>query len=130
MCLRPFQRITYDIDCAADAEYKRDAALSDQSVNNNDARGRVRKSSRNLMISAFSCRILGFFREILTADIIGGGLMMSAWVLASTIANMARRVLGEGAVGMALVPLLTATLDQKGKQSAREEFSSICIFLT
>ncbi len=105
-------------------------ALKETSVSGKNTHGELRKNSRNLMISTFICRILGFFREILTADIIGGGLMMSAWVLASTIANMARRILGEGAVGMALVPLLSATLKQKGKEAAREEFSAVCIFLT
>ena len=79
---------------------------TDSTAEEKNNQTRLRKSSRNLMVSTFSSRFLGFFRELLTADIIGGGVLMSAGVLASTIANMARRVLGEGALGMALVPVL------------------------
>lgn len=90
----------------------------------------LQRSSRNLALSTFVSRFLGFFREILTADIIGGGLLMSAWVLASTFANMCRRILGEGALGTALVPILAQSLETEGGKRAEERFSTVFIWLT
>ena len=46
--------------------------------------------------ATFASRLLGFFREILTASILGGGTVASAWTLAFMIPNLCRRVFGEG----------------------------------
>ncbi len=55
---------------------------------------------------------------------------MSAWVLASTFANMCRRILGEGALGTALVPILAQSLETEGERRTEERFSTIFIWLT
>jgi hypothetical protein len=62
-------------------------------------------------------------RDILFAAFIGGGSLMSAWILAFTIPNLFRRLLGEGALGTALVPLLSRSLEEKaGRHKASREF--------
>ena len=88
------------------------------------------RSSRNLAASTLISRILGLFRETLTAAVIGGGALMSGWTLALTWANTFRRILGEGELGKALVPVLSLSLETEGKERARERFSTILLRLT
>ena len=62
-------------------------------------------------------------RDILFATFIGGETVMSSWILAFTVPNLFRRLLGEGALGTALVPLLTRTLEKRdGKKEAGKDF--------
>ena len=87
-------------------------------------------SSRNLAASTLISRVLGLFRESMTATVIGGGALMSGWTLALTWANTFRRILGEGELGKALVPILSLSLETEGKERARERFSTILLWLT
>lgn len=88
------------------------------------------RSSRNLAISTLVCRILGFLREIIMALAIGGGLEMSAWVQAITLPNLFRRILGEGALGTALIPMMVHSMGTEDRQRARERFSTVFLYLT
>jgi len=89
----------------------------------------VRKSSALLMLSTMLSRVLGLFREILTADIIGGGALASSWAITALAANIGRRIFGEGAVGTALVPILADTAVKHGDEAARKTFSAIFIWV-
>ena len=75
-------------------------------------------------------RILGFTRDIFLSAILGGGVLMSAWVQASGWANMFRQILGEGALGQAIVPILTRTLKEQGEAYARRKFTTLLIYLS
>lgn len=88
------------------------------------------RSSRNLAISTLVCRILGFLREMFMASTLGGGLRMSAWVLAITLPNLFRRILGEGALGTALIPMMVHSMGNEDRQRVRERFSTIFLYLT
>ena len=90
----------------------------------------VFKSTMGLSGATFLSRVLGLIREILTAQFIGGGMLMSAWALAFTLPNLFRRILGEGALGTALIPMISHTLEKEGQDSARRKFSTIVIWLT
>ena len=70
-------------------------------------------------------RILGLVRDMLLARFIGGGAVMSAWVLAFKIPNTFRRFFGEGAASQALVPMLGHIIEEKGKEKASKEFGII-----
>ena len=87
-------------------------------------------SSRNLAVSTLISRILGLLRESLTATVIGGGALMSGWTLALTWANTFRRILGEGELGKAIVPILSLSLEKEGVERARDRFSTILLWLT
>ncbi len=80
--------------------------------------------------ATFASRFLGFFREILTASILGGGTVASAWTLAFMIPNLCRRVFGEGLLGTALIPMMTHTMERSGHMTARQRFSTILIWLS
>ena len=94
------------------------------------SRNRFFSSSRNLAISTLISRILGLFRESMTSAVIGGGALMSGWTLALTWANTFRRILGEGELGKAIVPILSLSLEKEGVERARDRFSTILLWLT
>lgn len=52
-------------------------------------------------------RVLGLFRDQLTAGFFGTGAVASAFILAFQIPNLFRRLLGEGALTTALMPAMT-----------------------
>lgn len=84
------------------------------------------ESKRGIMKKVFGVsgavlmsRILGLFRVRLEAEVLGGGAVASAWYLAFAFPNLLRRLLGEGALGNALMPIV-AELDAKyGRDHAR-----------
>lgn len=59
-------------------------------------------------------RILGLVRDVLTARLFGTDLAASAFVVAFTIPNLFRKILGEGALTGAFVPVFTEYLEKKG----------------
>ena len=74
-------------------------------------------------------RVLGLFRVILEAGILGGGALASAWQLAFMVPNMFRRFLGEGALGTAMVPMVSHALEKDGRDETRRQLSMIFITL-
>ena len=88
------------------------------------------RGSRNLALSTMLCRLLGFFREILMAAAFGVGAYTSAWAMALTLPSLFRRILGEGALGTALVPMIVHSMEQEGEVRARDRFSTILCYLT
>lgn len=93
-------------------------------------RGKLLKSAGSLSFSVLLSRVLGLLRDILLGAVIGGGFLMSAWVQATTLANIFRQVLGEGALGQALVPILARELQDRGIASTRKKFTTLFIYLT
>ncbi len=88
------------------------------------------KSTRNLSLSTACSRVLGVARDIVLSAVLGGGVLMSAWTIIQTFANIFRRILGEGALGQAIVPVLSGTMEKEGKERTREQFTTLCIYLT
>jgi putative peptidoglycan lipid II flippase len=89
-----------------------------------EARTLVRGTSLVAFANLLS-RGLGFVRDVLFAQVLGGGAVMTAWTLAFTIANMLRRIVGEGALGTALVPIFTGTLAKGGTRTARRHLAAV-----
>ena len=87
------------------------------------------RSTIFLSLATFLSRVLGLVRDLLLSRFLGGGLLMSAWSYAWMIPNMFRRILGEGALGTVLIPILTDTLEKQGTGSARKKFSTVMIWL-
>ena len=81
-------------------------------------------------MATMASRLLGMLRDIITASFIGGGMLMSAWVIAFTIPNLFRRLLGEGALGTVVVPLVSHSLERKeGKDAAARNFAALFALL-
>ncbi len=63
-------------------------------------------------------RVLGLVRDILSAGLFGTSSAWDAFVIAFTIPNMFRMMLGEGALAGAFIPLFTKYLHEQGKGHA------------
>jgi putative peptidoglycan lipid II flippase len=74
-------------------------------------------------------RILGMLRDIFTAHIFGIGRVWDAFVFAFMIPNFLRRLLGEGALSSAFIPLYTELLNKNGEKDANAFTSIILSFL-
>ena len=64
-------------------------------------------------------RVTGFVRDILQAQIFGAGLLMDAFVVASRIPNLLRRLFAEGAFSQAFVPVLAEYKTREGHDATR-----------
>jgi len=89
----------------------------------------ILKSSSGVALATLLSRVLGLFRVILEASILGGGALASAWQLAFMVPNMFRRFLGEGALGTAMVPLVSHALEKDGREATRRQLSVIFLSL-
>ena len=65
--------------------------------------------------STLGSRVLGLLRDILIFAVLGASLFNSAFLVAFTLPNLFRRLLGEGALTSAFVPVLSDELEEGGK---------------
>lgn len=63
-------------------------------------------------------RILGFVRDKLIANYLGGGALADVWVAAFRLPNIFRRVFGEGAFNAAFVPMYSRRIEEDGDEVA------------
>ncbi|MFZ2653498.1 MAG: murein biosynthesis integral membrane protein MurJ [Victivallales bacterium] len=87
------------------------------------------RHSSGVSLATIVSRILGLAREMLLSRIIGGGEYMTAWAMGFMIPNLFRRLLGEGALGTAIVPIMTYTFERESKESARKKLSVVTAVL-
>lgn len=69
-------------------------------------------------LSTLASRIAGLARDSLTFAVLGSGAVSSAFVLAFTIPNLLRRLMGEGALASAVIPVLSDAAEHEGKSGA------------
>ena len=92
-------------------------------------RSQLLKSSFGAAFATLASRALGLIRVSLEARVLGGGDICSAWHLAIAIPNLFRRLLGEGALGTALIPIVAETEKAKGADEVRRELGVIFAML-
>jgi putative peptidoglycan lipid II flippase len=63
-------------------------------------------------------RVLGFIRDVLTADLLGAGPMADAFFVAFKLPNFFRRLFAEGAFSVTFVPLFAKTAHAEGQAAA------------
>ncbi|MGP1394086.1 MAG: murein biosynthesis integral membrane protein MurJ [Inquilinaceae bacterium] len=63
-------------------------------------------------------RVAGFARDILTAALLGAGPVADAFFVALKLPNLFRRLFAEGAFAVSFVPLFSAEMQSKGRDSA------------
>lgn len=90
----------------------------------------ILKSSLGVSAATLLSRILGLGRVMLEARVLGGDAVASAWGLAFAIPNTFRRMFGEGALGTALIPLVSETDEQKGPEQVRRELGIVFTVLS
>ena len=88
------------------------------------------KSSLAVSLATFASRLLGLVRVMFEARVLGGGSIAGAWFLAFSIPNLFRRLLGEGALGTALIPLVTQAETEEGPERVRRELTVVFAVLS
>ena len=83
------------------------------------------KARRSLLQSAgligfftLMSRVLGLARDIVSAGVFGTSGAWDAFLYAFTIPNFLRRLVGEGALSSAFIPVYTEVLREKGREEA------------
>lgn len=103
---------------------------SEKSQSMSENNSHILKSSAGPAVATLLSRILGLVRTMFEAAVIGGGVYATAWNIAFIIPNLFRRLLGEGALGTALIPIITHTEEQRGRDQVRRDLSIIFVVLS
>lgn len=80
-------------------------------------------------LSTVGSRLLGLLRDILIFAALGASLWNSAFILAFTLPNLFRRLLGEGALTSAIVPVFSDVMEQEGRERAFRFFNQVLVRL-
>ncbi|MBT3635835.1 MAG: murein biosynthesis integral membrane protein MurJ [Opitutae bacterium] len=86
------------------------------------------KFSRNLsLVSGLTAlsRILGLFRDILFFSFFGSSAVAAAFILAFTLPNLFRRMLGEGTLSSAFIPVYAENLQSQGLTMANRILNQV-----
>ncbi len=70
-------------------------------------------------------RVLGYVRDAAVAYVFGAGLYSDAFFMAFRIANLLRRLVGEGALTSSFIPIFTEEMNRRSKESTRNLVSSV-----
>lgn len=76
-------------------------------------------------ISTVGSRISGLFRDIAVFSVLGASALNSAFLFAFTLPNLFRRMLGEGALSSALIPIFSEQLEHRGREGAFRFFNQV-----
>ncbi len=80
-------------------------------------------------VSTVGSRFSGLLRDTVVFSLLGTGMVGSAFVTAFTIPNLFRRLLGEGALSSAMVPLFSASLEKSGRGAAFQLLNQVLTWL-
>lgn len=69
-------------------------------------------------LSTVGSRVLGLVRDILLFAFLGASAINSAFIFAFTLPNLFRRLLGEGALSSAVIPVFSSEYEDNGKEAA------------
>src|SRR5215510_2204809 len=74
------------------------------------------KSSGAMALATMTSRVLGLVREMVYAAFMGNTWVASAFVMAFQVPNLFRRLLGEGALTAAFIPIFKQKEVREGEQ--------------
>ena len=83
------------------------------------------KSSGAMGVATLASRVLGMVREMAYARFMGDGWVAGAFTLAFTIPNLFRRLLGEGALTAAFIPIFKEKEKTADRKSTRLNSSHV-----
>src|SRR6267142_6426345 len=78
--------------------------------------GQVVRALGNIASATLLSRILGFVRDMVVARAFGAGPLTDAFFVAFRIPNMLRRLLAEGALSTAVIPVFSDYLVNRSRQ--------------
>ncbi len=75
-------------------------------------------------------RIFGMIRDVVIAFVLGAGAASDAFYLAFRLPDLFRKLLGEGILGLSVVPVISRTLAAKGRRQTAELAMSLLTLTT
>ncbi|MDP8212211.1 MAG: murein biosynthesis integral membrane protein MurJ [Candidatus Zapsychrus exili] len=90
---------------------------SQPAINSKDSHRSIIKSTSILSLGTLSSRILGFFRDVVLARLLGTGMAADAFFVAFKIPNLFRDMVGEGATNAAVVPIFSEYLENNEREA-------------
>ena len=95
-------------------------------INGDGGRPAAARNAGVVVSATLASRILGYIRDMLIAWSFGAGIYADAFIVAFRIPNLFRRLVGEGALGMAFIPVFQDQLRRRGRQRALD--LAVCAF--
>ena len=89
----------------------------------------VSKKLRIVSLCTVLSRVLGLIRDAVLAATFGAGPVLDAFTLAFRIPNLARALLGEGAIATAFLPALVGEIEHNGRAAASRLISALFLAL-
>ena len=80
--------------------------------------GESLKNIAKVSFGTLNSRILGLVRDVLTIAVLGVNAVSDAFFFGFQVPNLFRRLMGEGALSSAFIPILSNTLRNSGKEEA------------
>lgn len=84
----------------------------------NESLQHVSKNLRLVSLCTMGSRVLGLLRDQAMGVLFGAGPVMDAFTVAFRLPNLARVLLGEGALTTAFLPVFVADMHERGRESA------------
>jgi len=85
-----------------------------------DREKRILKSAGGISLATALSRVLGYVRDAALAWVLGAGLSMDAFAVAYRLANLFRRLLAEGAMNAAFIPVFVEFRQEKTQEELWE----------
>jgi Lipid II flippase MurJ len=90
-----------------------------------DVRHGVVRAVGSIGLATLLSRILGFIRDMVVARAFGAGPVTDAFFVAFRIPNLLRRLLAEGALSTAFIPVFTSSLTHDGRAGFRKMLRAV-----
>ena len=92
--------------------------------------GKLLRSASLITAITLLSRVFGYFRDQRVAFLLGAGIEADAYTIAYRIPNLLRRLVGEGAVSAAFIPIFSKYLTEENRKDAWEFANSMLTILT
>ncbi|MDR0977664.1 MAG: murein biosynthesis integral membrane protein MurJ [Endomicrobium sp.] len=87
------------------------------------------KNAGRVSFGTMLSRILGYIRDMLTADLFGAGMFADAFYAAFRIPNLFRRIFGEGSFSAAFIPVFSGYLHTESKDEVQKFLNAVFTIL-
>lgn len=91
---------------------------------------RILKAASVVGLCTFFSRIFGLLRDVVIALIFGAGMQTDAFFVAFRIPNLFRRLVGEGSLTVAFIPVFTRYMETHSKEEVRRFIGSSLYFFS
>src|SRR5437588_12482605 len=90
-----------------------------------DHEAQVVRALGSIGVATLASRVLGFVRDMVVARAFGAGPVTDAFFVAFRIPNLLRRLLAEGALSTAFIPVFTSSLTHDGRAGFRRMLRAV-----